>query len=75
MLRGVSFEVEEGKVVAVLGPNGAGKTTMLRAISGMVRRAGTVSFDGEDVTGMKPEKIARARASPTCPRGAAPSPA
>ena len=43
----------------MLGPNGAGKTTTLRALSGMVRRAGTVSFDGEDVAGAAPEKMAQ----------------
>ena len=39
-LHGVDFEVEEGGVTAVLGANGAGKTTILRALSGLIRRAG-----------------------------------
>ncbi len=43
----------------MLGPNGAGKTTMLRALSGVVRPRGTVSFAGQDVAGKKPEAIAR----------------
>jgi branched-chain amino acid transport system ATP-binding protein len=59
VLRGVSFTVDEGKIVTVLGPNGAGKTTTLRALSGTVRRSGTIRFDGEDVSGHSPEKIAR----------------
>jgi len=58
-LHGVSLEVPEGKIVALLGANGAGKTTTLRAISGMVRTTGAVRFDGRDVTGTKPEEIAR----------------
>ena len=59
VLRGVSFTVDEGKVVTVLGPNGAGKTTTLRALSGMVRRSGKITFDGKDVSGHTPERIAR----------------
>lgn len=43
----------------VIGPNGHGKTTLLRAISGLVTpRTGTVSFDGQDITGWIPERIA-----------------
>jgi branched-chain amino acid transport system ATP-binding protein len=59
VLRGISFEVGEGRIVTVLGPNGAGKTTTLRALSGTVRRTGTIRFDGKDVSGHSPEKLAR----------------
>ncbi len=59
VLRGITFEVGEGRIVTVLGPNGAGKTTTLRALSGTVRRAGTIRFDGKDVSGHSPEKLAR----------------
>ncbi len=59
VLRGLSLEVAEGQVVGVLGPNGAGKTTMLRALSGVVRPRGSVTFEGRDVAGKKPEAIAR----------------
>jgi branched-chain amino acid transport system ATP-binding protein len=45
-LKGVSLTVEEGEIAAVLGANGAGKTTTLRAISGTVRRDGTLRFAG-----------------------------
>jgi branched-chain amino acid transport system ATP-binding protein len=59
VLRGISFSVDEGRIVTVLGPNGAGKTTTLRALSGAVRRSGTIRFDGEDVSRATPEKLAR----------------
>ena len=59
VLRGVSFGVDEGRIVTVLGPNGAGKTTTLRALSGTVRRSGTITFDGQDVSRHSPERIAR----------------
>ncbi len=59
VLRGIDFEVDEGKIVTVLGPNGAGKTTTLRAISGMVRRSGTITFDRKDISGHSPERVAR----------------
>jgi branched-chain amino acid transport system ATP-binding protein len=59
ILREVSFSVEEGQVAAILGPNGAGKTTTLRAVSGILKPAGRVTFDGHDLVGMKPDAIAR----------------
>jgi branched-chain amino acid transport system ATP-binding protein len=59
VLRDVSFDVEEGQVAAILGPNGAGKTTTLRAVSGLLRPSGRVTFDGQDLVGKSPEAIAR----------------
>ena len=57
-LHGVTLEVGERQVVSVLGANGAGKTTTLRAISGTVRRAGTLRFDGKPLP-RSPEAVAR----------------
>jgi branched-chain amino acid transport system ATP-binding protein len=64
VLRGVSLEVHEGKIVALLGANGAGKTTTLKAISGMLKTeegevtGGSIEFDGKRIDGYGPEKIA-----------------
>jgi branched-chain amino acid transport system ATP-binding protein len=59
-VNGVSFEVQEGSVTAVLGANGAGKTTLLRTITGLVRpSAGTIVFDGREITGRPVEEIVR----------------
>ncbi len=51
-VRGISFDVKAGEVVTLIGANGAGKSSTLRAISGLVKpKAGTVTFEGEDITG------------------------
>ncbi len=53
VLDGVSFEVEEGEILALLGPSGCGKTSILRVLAGLERaEAGTVSFDGEVIDGV-----------------------
>ena len=57
-LHGVSLAVDQGQIVSVLGANGAGKTTTLRAISGTVRRTGTLRFDGKPLP-RSPEAVAR----------------
>jgi branched-chain amino acid transport system ATP-binding protein len=59
VVRDLSFSVDEGKVVTILGANGAGKTTTLRALSGVARARGRVSFDGTDLVGRSPEWIVR----------------
>jgi branched-chain amino acid transport system ATP-binding protein len=59
-LHGVSLSVDDGQVVAVLGANGAGKSTTLRAISGLVRRRGSIAFAGKSVVRARPESVARA---------------
>jgi branched-chain amino acid transport system ATP-binding protein len=58
-LHGISLTVDEGEVVAILGANGAGKTTTLRAICGMVRTAGEITFAGRTIARRSPEGIAR----------------
>lgn len=59
-VRGVSAAVPAGQVVALLGANGAGKSTLLRAASGILSPArGRIRFNGTDITGMPPHKVAR----------------
>jgi len=59
-LRGISIDVPEGGVVAIIGANGAGKTTLMKTIAGVLRRrTGTVSFLGEEITGLPSHKIVR----------------
>jgi branched-chain amino acid transport system ATP-binding protein len=54
-LQGVSLAVEKGETVCLLGPNGAGKTTTVKSIVGLLKpRAGRVSLDGRDITGLPP---------------------
>jgi branched-chain amino acid transport system ATP-binding protein len=57
-LHGVSLKVPAGKIVTLIGANGAGKSTTLRALSGLVKStAGTIRYDGQDITGLPPHKI------------------
>jgi branched-chain amino acid transport system ATP-binding protein len=59
-LRGVSFSIPEGAVIALLGSNGAGKSTTLRAISGLAPpRSGTIRFDGKSIASLSPRAIVR----------------
>jgi len=64
VLRGVSLEVGDGKIVALLGANGAGKTTTLKAVSGMLRTEegevtdGSIDFDGKRIDRYGPEGVA-----------------
>jgi ABC-type sugar transport system ATPase subunit len=60
VLHGIDLEVGEGDVVALLGANGAGKTTLLRAVSGLIRRRGRVTFASQDITLWPAHRIARA---------------
>jgi branched-chain amino acid transport system ATP-binding protein len=58
-LDGVSLRVFPGEVYAIIGANGAGKSTLLRTIAGLNHpTAGSVLFDGKDVTGLRPERRA-----------------
>ena len=68
-LRGLSFKINEGEMVALLGANGAGKSTTLRTISGLIKpSAGKVTFRGEDVTGL-PAQVMVARGLAHLPEG------
>lgn len=56
---GVSFSVNKGFIFSIIGPNGAGKTTIFNCISGLYRpTSGNILFQGEDITGLKPHRIA-----------------
>lgn len=57
-VKGVSFEVNEGEVVALIGANGAGKTTIMHALNGLIpKAAGTVTFGTDDITSIKAHKL------------------
>jgi branched-chain amino acid transport system ATP-binding protein len=54
----LSFDVQAGEVIGVMGPNGAGKTTLLNVIAGEYKPdSGTVTFKGNDITGLPPHKL------------------
>jgi branched-chain amino acid transport system ATP-binding protein len=56
----VSFDLVGDEIVGLIGPNGAGKTTLFETISGFIRPTnGTVRFDGADITGQPPHRLAR----------------
>jgi branched-chain amino acid transport system ATP-binding protein len=59
VLHGIDFALDEGGITTILGANGAGKTTTLRAVCGMVRTQGEISFDARRIDGRKTEEIAR----------------
>jgi ABC-type branched-subunit amino acid transport system ATPase component len=58
-LDGADLSVEQGRITGLIGPNGAGKTTLFNAVTGALRpNEGAVTFDGHDVTGWRPDKLA-----------------
>ena len=58
ILNGCSLTAYQGELIGIIGPNGAGKSTLLKAIFGMVQvREGTISLDGQDITGLKANKL------------------
>ncbi|GFI08357.1 MAG: ABC transporter ATP-binding protein [Lachnospiraceae bacterium] len=57
-IKGVSFEVNEGEVIALIGANGAGKTTILHSITGLIApKKGQILFEGQDITSTPAHKI------------------
>ena len=69
VIHGISLEVNEGECVALIGANGAGKSSTLKAICGLVpAAAGTISFEGRDITNQSGHAIVRAGIT-MCPEG------
>jgi branched-chain amino acid transport system ATP-binding protein len=59
-LKGISFDVKKGEIATLIGSNGAGKSTLMMTIFGTPRaRAGTITFDGKDITKLPTHEIAR----------------
>ena len=57
-IKGVSFHVEKGEVIALIGANGAGKTTILHTVTGLISpKKGSVIFEGKDITKVPAHKI------------------
>ena len=57
-IKGISFEVNEGEVIALIGANGAGKTTILHTISGLIApKKGSIVFEGQEITKIPAHKI------------------
>jgi len=60
ILQGISLQVQDGEIATIIGRNGAGKTTLLRSIMGIVKpKRGQIIFEGESISGLPPERIAR----------------
>ncbi|MEE8430867.1 MAG: ABC transporter ATP-binding protein [Candidatus Desulfatibia sp.] len=58
VLKGVSIQIPEGKVVSIIGANGAGKSTLLKTISGLVKaQEGRIIYKGKDIAGMPADRI------------------
>ena len=57
-IKGISFEVNQGEVIALIGANGAGKTTILHTVTGLIApKAGQIFFEGQDITKIPAHKI------------------
>ncbi|MEY9757181.1 ABC transporter ATP-binding protein [Bradyrhizobium yuanmingense] len=55
----IDLDLARGELISIIGPNGAGKTTLFNLVTGLDRPdAGTVSFEGQDITGLSPERLA-----------------
>ncbi len=59
-LKGIDLEISQGEIITLIGANGAGKSTTLMSICGIVPpRAGSITFEGRPINGMKPNEIVR----------------
>ena len=57
-IKGISFEVNQGEIVALIGANGAGKSTILKTVSGLMHpRSGSIEFEGNNITHMDAHKL------------------
>ena len=55
----IDLDLAKGELISIIGPNGAGKTTLFNLVTGLDRPdAGTVNFEGQDITGLSPERLA-----------------
>jgi ABC-type branched-subunit amino acid transport system ATPase component len=60
ILHDIDMKVQSNQIVSIIGPNGAGKSTLLKSIFGLLQpRQGNITYNQEDITGLKPHKIAR----------------
>src|SRR5260370_40672010 len=56
---GIDLDLAKGELISIIGPNGAGKTTLFNLVTGLDRPdAGAVRFEGQDITGLAPERLA-----------------
>lgn len=67
-VRDITIEVPKGKIVTLIGANGAGKSSTLRAVAGLVKASGSISWDGRELTVCTPEDILKAGVA-LCPEG------
>ncbi|MGY4597953.1 ABC-type branched-subunit amino acid transport system ATPase component [Bradyrhizobium sp. GM22.5] len=57
----IDLDLAKGELISIIGPNGAGKTTLFNLVTGLdLPDAGTVRFEGQDITGFSPERLAAA---------------
>ena len=64
ILHGVSLHMRVGEIVSIIGPNGSGKSTLFKTVMGfLMPAAGTIRFDGQEITGLPPEEIVRRQIS------------
>src|SRR5262249_6951287 len=65
-LDGINFEVQRGEIRAIIGPNGAGKSTFFNCLTGVLRpSSGRIFFNGEDITGLAPDRISQEGIAPS----------